>query len=105
MFFKLLTEIKELVSKEEFQTSSKSKNILRISIQSLGSPIWLAADCDEETANSDYGQDLIKFLYTLRVILRDTLAVAFITIPSHLFDVRSFFFFKMSYYFFISSIN
>ncbi|XP_014355753.2 elongator complex protein 4 [Papilio machaon] len=85
MFFKLLTNIKELVSKEEFQTSSKNKNILRINIQSLGSPIWLAADCDGEV-NNDYGQDLIKFLYTLRVILRDTLAVAYITIPSHLFD-------------------
>ncbi|XP_068627929.1 elongator complex protein 4 [Battus philenor] len=86
MFFKLIKDIKDIVSKDDFQTSSKNKNILRISIQSLGSPIWMAADCDKQQVDSDYGQDLIKFFYCLRIILRDTLAVAFITIPSHLFD-------------------
>ncbi|CAK1578245.1 unnamed protein product [Parnassius mnemosyne] len=86
MFYKLLMKIKDIVSKSEFQTSNKNKNILRISIQSLGSPVWMALDCDVEPVDSSYGQDLIKFLYCLRVILKDTLAVAFITIPSHLFD-------------------
>ncbi|CAH2268198.1 jg8204 [Pararge aegeria aegeria] len=41
-------------------------------------------DCDD--AQSGYGQDLIKFLYCLRMLVRDTNAVIFITIPSHLFD-------------------
>lgn len=43
-------------------------------------------DCDDEVSGN-YGQDLIKFMYSLRVILRDTNAVAFVTIPAHLFDV------------------
>ncbi|CAH2063410.1 unnamed protein product, partial [Iphiclides podalirius] len=86
IYIKLLTKIKDVISKDEFKTSSKNKNILRLCIQSLGSPIWMAADCDDDPINSSYGQDLIKFLYSLRIILRDTLAVAFITIPSHIFN-------------------
>lgn len=45
-------------------------------------------ECGEE-ADSSYGQDLMKFMYCLRVLLRDTNAVAFVTIPGHLFDVRN----------------
>ncbi|KAJ2950714.1 hypothetical protein O0L34_g8976 [Tuta absoluta] len=86
MYYSLLNTIKEAVSKEEHQNSSKNKKILRISIQSIGSPLWLAMDCEEETVSSDYGQDLIKFMYCLRVMLRDTSGVAFVTIPAHLFD-------------------
>lgn len=46
----------------------------------------MAMDCEEE-AHETYGQDLIKFMYCLRVLIRDTNAIAFITMPSHLFDV------------------
>lgn len=85
MYHKLLTNIKEAVSKEEYQNNAKkNSNILRISIQSLGSPVWMAMDCEEDS--SAFGQDLIKFMYCLRVILRDTNAIAFVTVPSHLFD-------------------
>lgn len=42
---------------------------------------------DYDDTQSGYGQDLIKFLYCLRMLVRDTNAVAFITVPSHLFDV------------------
>ncbi|XP_022829228.1 elongator complex protein 4 [Spodoptera litura] len=86
LYHKLLTTIKELVSNEEYQSSvKKNSNILRIGVHALGSPVWMAMDCDDE-ANTVYGQDLIKFMYCLRVILRDTNAVAFVTIPAHLFD-------------------
>lgn len=50
----------------------------------------MAMDCENDTISSDYGQDLLKFMYCLRVLLRDTHAVAFVTIPAHLFDVSSF---------------
>ncbi|CAG9563593.1 unnamed protein product [Danaus chrysippus] len=83
LYHDLLTEIRKVLSKEEYQSGSKNKNILRISIQSLGSPVWLASDCDNE---NKYGQDLIKFLYMLRVLIRNTTAVVFITIPEHLFE-------------------
>lgn len=85
LYHTLLLKIKETLLKEEYRSNSKNKNVLRISIQSLGSPIWMSMDCDDES-HSTYGQDLIKFLYCLRVLLRNTNAVAFITIPSHLFD-------------------
>ncbi|XP_052738097.1 elongator complex protein 4 [Bicyclus anynana] len=83
LYHTLLTKIKTTLSKEEYKSCSKNKNILRISIQSLGSPVWMAMDCDTQTT---YGQDLVKFLYCLRILVRDTNAVIFITMPSHLFD-------------------
>ncbi|XP_053599608.1 elongator complex protein 4 [Plodia interpunctella] len=87
LYSTLLTSIQKAVSKEEYKSSSKNnKNMLRISIQSLGSPIWMAMDCDEGLDSSHYGQDLIKFMYCLRVMLRDTNSVVFVTIPSHLFN-------------------
>lgn len=88
LYHTLLLKIKQTLLKEEYRSNSKNKNVLRISVQSLGSPIWMSMDCDDES-HSTYGQDLIKFLYCLRVLLRNTNAVAFITIPSHLFDVSS----------------
>ncbi|CAG9090773.1 unnamed protein product [Plutella xylostella] len=85
LYHDLLVNIKNLVSKEEYQIGGKSKkNILRISIQSLGSPVWTADDSGDDT--SVYRKDLQKFMYCLRVILRDTTAVAYITMPMHLFD-------------------
>lgn len=88
LYFNLLNSIKEAVN--DYKSNGKQdKNILRISILSLGSPIWMALDCEEDS-HEGYGQDLIKFMYCLRVLLRDTSAVAFVTIPSHLFDVSLF---------------
>lgn len=89
MYFKLLSSLKGLLSKEEYNISNKDKsNVLRINIQSLGSPIWTSQDCEEED-DHQFGQDLLKFVYCLRVLLRGTTAVAFITIPTHLFDVST----------------
>ncbi|XP_026747020.1 elongator complex protein 4 [Trichoplusia ni] len=86
LYHKLLTSIQELISKEEYQSNVKTtSNILRIGIHSLGSPTWMAMDCDDD-ASGTFGQDLIKFMYCLRVIVRDTNAVVFVTIPAHLFD-------------------
>ncbi|XP_034825691.1 elongator complex protein 4 [Maniola hyperantus] len=84
LYHTLLTNIKKALSKGEYTNSSKNKNILRLSIQALGSPIWMTMDYDD--THSGYGQDLIKFMYCLRMLVRDTNAVAFVTVPSHLFD-------------------
>ncbi|XP_045492166.1 elongator complex protein 4 [Colias croceus] len=86
LYMQLLAKIKTALSKEQYKRSSKEKNILRISIQSLGSPNWMAMDCNEEPLDNSYGQDLIKFMYCLRLLLQDTNAVVFVTIPAHLFD-------------------
>lgn len=87
LYYKLLKTIQEQVCKEQYKSrNKKDSNILRISVQSLGSPVWMAKDCEDEEPGRNYGQDLIKFIFCLRTILRDTNAVAFVSIPSHLFD-------------------
>lgn len=87
-FQDLLLSIKDIITREEYQSGTKTsnKNMLRICLQSLGSPVWMATEDGDDNACS---QDLIKFMYCLRVILRDTNAVAYITMPTHLFDVSS----------------
>lgn len=85
LYYTLLSKIKAAISKDEYSRTSKNKNILRISIQSLGSPVWMALDCDETISN--YGQNLLKFFYCLRKLVQDKNVVTCITIPSHLFEV------------------
>ncbi|XP_041972844.1 elongator complex protein 4 [Aricia agestis] len=86
MYHQLLSSIKKVISKEDYMAGNKNNNILRIVIQSLGSPVWFAKECDEDVIDNSYGTDILKFMYCLRALLRDTLAVALVTLPSHLFD-------------------
>ncbi|KAG7204657.1 hypothetical protein KM043_005072 [Ampulex compressa] len=58
----------------------EKRQLLRIAIHSLGSRLWL---CDSEDQSH---RDLIKFLYYLRTLLRNSYAVAAITIPVDNFD-------------------
>ncbi len=52
--------------------------ILRVGVQSMGSPLWL-----------DEGDDpsLPQFLHALRGLLRKAHAVAVLTVPTHLMQV------------------
>ena len=54
--------------------------IHRIAVESLGSPLWL-----QDTTGT--ATDLTCFLHRLRGIVREANAVAFITVPTHLFQV------------------
>lgn len=72
---KTLTEGQFLIS----QTATK-RNVLRIAINSLGSRLWLS-DSEEQTQS-----DLLKFLYMFRALLRESFAVAVLTIPVLNFD-------------------
>lgn len=58
----------------------EKRNILRIAIHSLGSRLWL---CDSMKSSN---RDLLKFLYCLRSLLRNSYAVALITTPVKNFD-------------------
>lgn len=49
----------------------------------------MALDCDNTETNSNYGEDLLKFLYCLRKLVQDKNVVICVTIPSHLFEVRT----------------
>nr|CAD7426179.1 unnamed protein product [Timema monikensis] len=77
----LLTAIQHKISLGQFQVSDtpEKRNILRVAIHSLGSPLWRA---------NQQRSDLTLFLYCLRSLLRSSLAVCVVTVPSHLFQAR-----------------
>ena len=65
---------------------SKDRNILRIAVHSLGSPLW----GEEQAVNQhdrQQGAELCQFLHALRALMRNSLAVCAITMPTHLFAV------------------
>ncbi|XP_055625417.1 elongator complex protein 4 [Toxorhynchites rutilus septentrionalis] len=57
-------------------TEVKEKTLLRICINSLGSPLWY---------DQGFSRDVIKFLSVLKSIVRNSLACCLVTIPTHLF--------------------
>uniref|UniRef100_A0A7N5KJM2 Elongator complex protein 4 n=1 Tax=Ailuropoda melanoleuca TaxID=9646 RepID=A0A7N5KJM2_AILME len=87
---KLLQFIQNVIYEEGFDGSSpqkKQKNILRIGIQSLGSPLWGDDICCTE--NCDNSHSLTKFLYVLRGLLRTSLSACIITMPTHLIQNKA----------------
>lgn len=54
----------------------KSETLLRISISSLGSPLWF---------DTDFRRDVLLFLTALKAIVRHSLSVCCISMPVHLF--------------------
>lgn len=81
-YMDLLLRVEKAITGGQFlvsQTPDK-RNILRIAIQSLGSRLWLS-DSEDKTQ-----KDLLKFLYMLRALLRESFTVAMITVPTLNFD-------------------
>ena len=60
------------------------RNVLRIALQSLGSPLWL-----DEGGVVDSIPLLPRFLHRLRALLRRAYAVAMVTVPTHLMQVHT----------------
>lgn len=78
----LLENIKSVLENKQYSYSDTShkKNILKIGIYGIGSPLWMSNnDCDSRS-------DLNKFFICLRALLKSSLAVAMVTVPSHLYD-------------------
>ncbi|CAO2579646.1 Elongator complex protein 4 [Lemmus lemmus] len=89
-YMKLLQFIQNIIYTEGFDGSNpqkKQKNILRIGIQNLGSPLWGDDICCTE--NCDNSHSLTKFLYVLRGLLRASLSVCIITMPTHLIQNKA----------------
>ncbi|XP_005873129.1 PREDICTED: elongator complex protein 4 isoform X1 [Myotis brandtii] len=89
-YIKLLQFIQKIIYEEGFDGSNpqkKQKNILRIAIQSLGSPLWGDDVCCTE--NCDNSHSLTKFLYVLRGLLRTSLSACLITVPTHLIQNKA----------------
>ncbi|XP_033217083.1 elongator complex protein 4 isoform X2 [Belonocnema kinseyi] len=76
-FVDLLKSVEETLSKGQFLVSDspEKRNILRIALRSLGSRLWM---CDKE---EDTKNDLLRFFYCFRALLRNSYAVATITFP------------------------
>nr|XP_057945106.1 elongator complex protein 4 isoform X2 [Doryrhamphus excisus] len=86
----LLKSIEEVIRREGYQVTApmtKSRNILRIGLHSLGSALWGDDLCCRD--NPKHSHALTTFLYGLRALLRSSLAVAVVTVPSHLIQNRS----------------
>lgn len=74
VYGRILIALKTYIAKQ--LADDKPKNVLRISITSLGSPVWY---------NRYFSQDLCMFLTVLKAIVRNApAAVCCLTMPVHL---------------------
>ncbi|XP_050969800.1 elongator complex protein 4 [Labeo rohita] len=86
----LLKSIQTVIRKEGFDGStpqSKVRNVLRLGLHSLGSVLWGDDVCCKD--NPAHCHALTTFLYALRGLLRTSLSVAIVTVPSHLIQNRA----------------
>lgn len=81
-YLNLLKSINEAVKAGEFSifANPAKRKLLRIAIHSLGSKLWFSDKADDTSA------DIIKFLYYLKAILRNSYAIVTITIPTCNFE-------------------
>lgn len=84
-YSKLLEKIQNKIDSGGFVTGATSdkRNILRIALHSIGSPLW--GDNGGLTSTDTYDPALPRFLLGLRAILRSAYATCLITVPTHLF--------------------
>uniref|UniRef100_A0A9J8C455 Elongator complex protein 4 n=1 Tax=Cyprinus carpio carpio TaxID=630221 RepID=A0A9J8C455_CYPCA len=69
------------------KVQSKVRNVLRLGLHSLGSVLWGDDVCCKD--NPAHCHALTTFLYILRGLLRTSLSVAMVTVPSHLTQNRA----------------
>lgn len=79
----LLHSVQSVIRQNGFDGSNpqvKPCNVLRLAVHSLGSALW----GDDVCVSSAHSHALLSFLYALRALLRSSLSVAVVTVPSHL---------------------
>lgn len=69
-----------------FVPQLENRTILRIVLHGLGSPLW----GEDQHIAHEISPALTRFLFQLRATLRSALAVCFVTVPTHLFQVLYF---------------
>ncbi|XP_064513069.1 elongator complex protein 4 isoform X3 [Pseudopipra pipra] len=87
-YVRLLQSLQRIIAQGGFDGSDpqkKQKNVLRIGIQGLGSPLWGDDICCSDTPEDVHS--LTKFLYVLRGLLRKSLSACIITVPAHLIQL------------------
>ncbi|XP_030381179.1 putative elongator complex protein 4 [Scaptodrosophila lebanonensis] len=74
---RLFNEMQQLLHEKRFMpgTNTQQKNLCRVCLTSLGSPLWY---------DDHFGEDMLKFLTVLRASIRSCTSVCFITMPMHL---------------------
>lgn len=84
----LLESIKSIIDSGGFiiKSGSTNRNILRIALQSLGSPLWLPDTYMANSNTSSQMTDLENFLFCLRALIRNALAVVVLTIPGKIIN-------------------
>lgn len=84
-YINLLETIQNKIEVGGFGTGStaEKRNILRIALHSVGSPLW--GESGGLTQDESYDPSLPRFLLGLRALLRSAYATCVITVPSHLF--------------------
>ncbi|XP_050192686.1 elongator complex protein 4 [Myiozetetes cayanensis] len=89
-YARLLQSLQRIISQGGFDGSDpqkKQKNVLRIGIQGLGSPLWGDDVCCSDTPEDVHS--LTKFLYVLRGLLRKSLSACIVTVPAHLIQNKA----------------
>jgi len=79
VYTKTFIKVANIIEKDytsDMTDKTKEKSILRIAINSIGSP----------TIHNENDRDMLLFLHALRGLMRSSLAVCMITIPAYLFN-------------------
>jgi len=86
-YYDLLCTVQHKIEEGQFgvAASPEKRNILRIAVHSIGSPLWTEQSYSSSTHQKS---DLAMFFYCLRSLLRSAYAVCMVTLPSHLFQVQ-----------------
>ncbi|KAH3890406.1 elongator complex protein 4-like [Dreissena polymorpha] len=89
-YMALIEKIQNKIEMEHFSTSSnpEKRNILRIALHSIGSPLW--GENGGLLPDGEYDPSLSRFLLALRAILRSAFAVCVLTLPTHLMCDQAF---------------
>lgn len=77
----MLQQIKHILKDYSIHSSTPGKSILRLAIESFGSPLW-----QEYTSLHEIMASLSWFLLALKSLLRTSFGVCIVTIPVHLFQ-------------------
>ena len=68
--------------------SSIQGSVLRVALQSLGSPLWLDEGLVSDSTPT-VAPTLPQFMHSLRAMLRQSYAVGIVTVPTHLMQVSN----------------
>ncbi|XP_067000679.1 elongator complex protein 4 [Anabrus simplex] len=78
LYAELLEYVRNKINAGQFDFSAipDKRNLLRVAIHSIGSPLW----------DPTSGEDLLLFFYSLRALMRSSYAVCMVSVPSHILE-------------------